>query len=111
MAGGVARDGAAGDPSALQIQGRIVLPLQMFAALTRRAAGEVSPEARQANDTQSLAVIADQIAEQVLTRGYVNEEEDGRLSSDFSYRQSELVLNGKPLNLGDLILAAGGLPR
>ena len=102
---------ASTDPKAFQAQGKIVLPLPAFAALTLRAASEISPAAVQNNDTQSLDIIADQIAEQLLTRGYVREEEDGRLSTEFSYGSGGIVLNGETLNLGELLMVTGGLPR
>jgi hypothetical protein len=61
----------------------------------------------------ALRVIAQGVARQVLDRGYFREEEDGRLSTDFSYREDKLALNGQSLDLGELIvsMASGSLPQ
>jgi uncharacterized protein YdgA (DUF945 family) len=102
---------AAPSGEALRVQGRLVVPLPIFEALTQRAAAEVSPAAVSANDTQSLDIIADQIAEIFLTRGYFSEEADGRLASDIGYRASQLELNGNPVVLSELLMQTGGLPQ
>lgn len=96
---------------ALQVDGRIALPLPIFAALTLRAAEQISPAAVRAGDTQSLDIIADQIAEQLLRRGYFKEEDDGRLSSEVSYRANAIELNGQPLNLNELLMPTGATFR
>jgi uncharacterized protein YdgA (DUF945 family) len=104
------RDPAASTDSeqALQVEGRIALPLPLFAALTLRVAEQISPSARQAGDAQALDFIADEIAARLLTQGYVKEEDDGRLSTEISYRENAIMLNGRPLSLGNLIAGQSG---
>jgi uncharacterized protein YdgA (DUF945 family) len=96
------------DPRAVQLEARLVLPLPTFSALLRRVAGEISPSAR-GGDTQVLDMISDRVAEQLFARGYIKEEEDGRLSSEISYSNDALALNGQVVNLGEVMMMATGV--